>query len=199
MDSATYWEDRYGQNQTGWDLNGPTPALQAAVEGLAKDAFLLIPGCGFGWDGEALWSKGYRNVYLSDWAPSAKTAFLQRVPDFPEAQFVSGDFFEWASQPEQAGRFDAVLECTFYCAIPPARRDDYAAAMARLLKPGGRLMGVLFTFPLTEAGPPFGGSLEEYEARFSAPFRLEELGPTNLSISPRADKEVFFCAKLQAS
>ncbi len=119
MDSAKNWEDRYSLNQTGWDLNGPTPALQAAAEGLAKDAFLLIPGCGFGWDGEALWSKGYRNVYLSDWAPSAKTAFLQRVPDFPEAQFVSGDFFEWASQPELASRFDAVLECTFYCAIPP--------------------------------------------------------------------------------
>ncbi|MEK9830622.1 MAG: SAM-dependent methyltransferase, partial [Schleiferiaceae bacterium] len=71
MDSAKHWEDRYSLNQTGWDLNGPTPALQAAAEGLPKEAFILIPGCGFGWDGEALWSKGYKNVYLSDWAPSA--------------------------------------------------------------------------------------------------------------------------------
>ena len=198
MDSASYWDQRYLENQTGWDLNGPTPALQAAIEGLPKTAFILIPGCGFGWDGEALWKKGYANVYLSDWAPSAKTAYLERVPDFPPDQFSSGDFFEWATLKENQGKFDVVLECTFYCAIPPQRRLDYAAAMAQILTPGGRLMGVLFTFPLTEAGPPFGGSVEEYHDRFSTPFALESMGASPLSIPPRADKEVFFCAKLQS-
>ena len=59
-------------------------------------------------------------------------------------------------------------------------------------------MGVLFTFPLTEAGPPFGGSIAEYEERFSHPFVLETLEKSALSIPPRADKEVFFCAKLHA-
>jgi hypothetical protein len=52
---------------------------------------------------------------------------------------------------------------------------------------------------LTEQGPPFGGSLEEYTLRFGAPFRLDRLGPSPLSIAPRAEKEVFFCATLHTS
>lgn len=199
LDHAEYWEARYQEAQTGWDLNGPTPALQAAAEAFPKDARILIPGCGLGWDGEALHRRGYTEVYLSDWAHSAKTQFLERVPDFSPDRFITGDFFSWAADEAVHGQFDCILECTFYCAIPPVMRANYARAMERLLRPGGQLLGLLFTFPLTEQGPPFGGSVEEYQARFSAPFQLDQLGPNPLSIASRAEKEVFFCATLQPS
>jgi methyl halide transferase len=195
--SSTYWESRYQDGETGWDLNGVTPALQEAVKHLPKDTKILIPGCGLAWDGEALHHAGFTEVYLSDWAPSAKAAFLRRVPSFPENHFFTEDFFEWAMSPVHAKKFDLVLECTFYCAIPPTLRPQYVHAMQHLIKPGGKLMGLLFTFPLTEVGPPYGGSMEEYTTRFSHPFKLETFASSPLSIAPRADKEVFFIATLQ--
>ena len=47
---------------------------------------------------------------------------------------VVDDFFTHA--PAE-GLYDVVYDCTFLCAIPPARRNDWAAAYARLLRPGG--------------------------------------------------------------
>ncbi len=196
---SRYWETRYLESQIGWDLLGPTPALQSATKSTPKDAHILIPGCGLGWDGEALHRRGFSEVYLSDWALSAKAQFLERVPDFPRERFITGDFFDWTQQSAWRGRFDFILECTFYCAIPPQRRELYVQTMARLLRPGGQLMGLLFTFPLTDQGPPYGGSIEEYNARFGPPFRLEHIAPHPLSVEKRADQEVFFCATLQAS
>ena len=196
--SAKYWEDRYQQDQTGWDLAGPTPVLQAVMATISKDARILIPGCGLGWDGEALHKAGYRHVYLSDWAESAKRAFLTRVPDFPEDRFLTGDFFTWSTESPWIDHFDLVLECTFYCAIPPEKRENYVQRMAQILRPGGQICGLLFTFPLTDQGPPFGGSTEEYRQRFSPPFELTALRPHPLSIKARADKEVYFCATLQS-
>ena len=65
-------------------------------------------------------------------------------------------------------------------------------ALDGLLATGGRLAGLLFQFPLTENGPPFGGSAAEYRKRFGGRFHLRTLETARNSIPPRAGNELFF-------
>src|SRR5690606_797211 len=111
----------------------------------------------------------------------------QQLPDYPTEQLIEGDFFSL----ELTG-FDLILEQTFFCAIAPGLRQEYVLKMKQLLKPGGKLVGLLFDFPLTETGPPFGGSKSAYTALFSEHFNFKIFETAYNSIKPRADKELFF-------
>jgi hypothetical protein len=52
---------------------------------------------------------------------------------------------------------------------------DYAAAVAKLLKPGGRLLAIFYLDPDHDSGgPPYGCSLNELDERFSPRFRMIE-------------------------
>lgn len=189
-ESTRNWEDRYQENQIGWDIGYPSTPLKEYIDQLKdKNQFMLIPGCGHAYEGEQLHNQGFTNVYLSDLAPTAKTNFLKRVPGFPENRFIIGDFFKIDQ------KFDLIIEQTFYCALPTNMRDDYVQKMHDLLNPGGKLVGLLFTFPLTEEGPPFGGSIEEYEKRFSGHFKFKVLETAHNSIPPRSGNEAFFIAE----
>ena len=88
--------------------------------------------------------------------------------------------------------FDLILEQTFFCALDPNLRKSYVSKMEKMLNPNGKVSGLLFNFPLTEVGPPFGGSIEEYQKLFSGKFKIKTLEKAHNSIKPRADKELFF-------
>ena len=64
--------------------------------------------------------------------------------------------------------------------------------MHSLLSPKGKIVGLLFNFPLTQEGPPFGGSKEEYLTLFSEKFTIKKLEKAYNSIKPRAGRELFF-------
>ncbi len=186
--NKTFWENRYRDGQTGWDIGYPAPALTAYIDQLADtNSRILVPGAGRGYEAAYLWQQGFRNLTVLDIATRPLQAVRAKIPDLPEANTVQADFFAW-----QGGPFDLILEHTFFCAIPPGRRPDYARAMHRLLAPGGRLAGLLFDFPLTGSGPPFGGSKAEYEGLFAPYFTLKRLERATNSIAPRAGTELFF-------
>lgn len=182
---AKYWENRYVEQTWGWDIGYPSPALIDYASLYPIDSRILIPGCGHAYEAEWLWNKGYKHITLLDVSRTAKQNFLNRVPDFPEHQFIVGDFFGHDAE------YDIILEQTFYCALAPEMRDAYVSKMSDLLVPNGRLAGVLFTFPLTEKGPPFGGSQAEYQDRFGKVFEVIKLAPCYNSIPPREGNEVF--------
>ena len=89
-------------------------------------------------------------------------------------------------------KFDLVIEQTFFCALQPNQRKDYVKKMAEVIKPGGKLAGVLFDFPLTEQGPPFGGSQEEFGKLFKPYFTITKMERCYNSIKPRMGNELFF-------
>ncbi len=185
-----YWTHRWNTGQTGWDMGHASPAICAfAEERIPEDACILIPGAGNAYEGEWLYQHGWKKVHILDIAAPALDRIRRNRPDFPSDQLIHGDFFQ------HEGEYDFVLEQTFFCALNPQLRDDYVAHMARLIPKGGMLAGLLFDFPLTEQGPPFGGSRDEYESRFSTHFTVEELAITYLSIKPRAGKEFWFEAR----
>jgi len=184
--STNKWNLKYLNNQTGWDIGTVSTPLREYIDQIEyKNSTILIPGGGNSHEAEYLHSKGFKNVYVVDIAPKALENLKQRVPNFPKEHLICSDFFSLDQ------KFDLILEQTFYCAIDPKLRDNYVKKMHELLKPTGKLVGVLFQFPLTETGPPFGGSKEEYLNRFLPYFHINVLEDCINSIPERKNQEVF--------
>ena len=181
---AQYWSERYHDGRTGWDIGYASPQLIAFASEFPKNARILIPGCGRAYEAEALHRLGYTEVHIVDWSREPLVDFARRVLDFPGAHLIQSDFFELD------GGFDLILEQTFFCALSPDLRDRYVAKVHSLLNEGGVLAGLLFDFPLTHEGPPFGGSAEEYRLRFADFFDLDRMDRADLSIEPRAGREL---------
>ena len=152
-----------------------------------KNAKILVPGAGYGYEVCYLHEQGFKNVYALDFAQQPLQHIREALPDFPGDHLLRSDFFAL-----DAGGFELILEQTFFCALSPSRRPAYVRKMHDLLAPGGKLAGLLFDFPLTEKGPPFGGSREEYEVLFSPLFRVKVLERAYNSIAPRQGSELFF-------
>ncbi len=181
-----YWNEKYDTLETGWDIGYPSPAFISYFEKIEdRNVAILIPGCGNSYEGEALFKMGFSNITLLDFATISKENFLKRVPEFPAEKFIVGDFFQLENQ------YDFILEQTFFCAINPSWRKKYVEKMKTLLKPNGKLVGILFDAPLNTEHPPFGGCKEDYIELFSQVFDSVKMMPNELSIPPRAGKEVW--------
>lgn len=184
--NAHYWDKRYKEGNTGWDIGSPSTPLKEYIDTLTdKNLKILIPGAGNAYEAEYLYQKGFNNTYIIDFSATALTNFKTRVPNFPESHIIQGDFFELNDF------FDLIIEQTFFCALDPMMRPKYAEKMHFLLKENGILAGLLFNFPLTEEGPPFGGSKEEYLPYFLPYFAINIMEPAYNSIPPRKGKELF--------
>jgi SAM-dependent methyltransferase len=170
----------------GWDLGAPSTPLKEFIDTLEdKSMRILIPGCGNAYEAEYLHEQGFENVFVIDIAPLALEGFKERAPHFPEDHLFCGDFFE------HQGEYDLILEQTFFCALNPELRSKYAKKMHELLAPKGKLAGVMFCFELTEKGPPFGGSAEEYRGYFGDLFEISSMKPCENSIKPRLGNELW--------
>jgi len=195
VNQADFWQQRYEQDSIGWDMGEVSPPLKAYIDQLpdaAKDQAILVPGAGNAYEVGYLHEQGFTNVTLVDFAPAPIEAFVKRYPDFPVEHLICADFF--GLSPEQY-QFDWVLEQTFFCAINPSRRDDYIQQMAALLKPKGKLVGLLFDKDFGRDEPPFGGTKDEYQQRFEKRFDIEIMEPSYNSHVARQGSELF--VKLQ--
>jgi SAM-dependent methyltransferase len=163
MPDASFWRQRYAGGYTGWDLGAASPPLRTYIDQLTDPEMnILIPGAGNAHEAAYLHDRGFRQVHVLDLVDIPLQRLARLVPDFPAEHLIEGDFFA------HQGSYELVLEQTFFCALDPARRADYARHMATLIRPGGRLVGIWFTFPLRpgQASPPYGGSPEEYAPYF---------------------------------
>lgn len=185
-----YWESRYLERRTGWDLGRISPPLQSYVDQLNDPEIkILIPGAGNSYEAEYLFLKGFKNVYVLDFAMEPLLNLQKRIPAFPKENLIRQDFFM------HTGSYDLILEQTFFCALPVNMRSAYSEKTYELLNPGGRLVGVLFDINFLGEGPPFGGNRKEYKCYFEKHFTIEVLEPCFNSIGPRQGTELFFIFK----
>lgn len=184
--NADYWQNRYQLGQTGWDVGAITPPLRDYFNQMPNTGQrILVPGCGNAYEAEYLFRNGFTHTYIADVAEAPLQRFSERVPDFPENQLLLQDFFELG------GTYDLIVEQTFFCAIDPQLRADYARKCAELLMPGGKLVGLLFDTTFEHSGPPFGGSREEYRTYFKPYFEFLHFETAYNSIPPRQGRELF--------
>ncbi|MDF2157440.1 SAM-dependent methyltransferase [Algoriphagus sp. CAU 1675] len=187
-----FWTQRYLQGKTGWDIGYPsTPLLQYLDQIENSGLELLIPGAGNAHEAVYAFQKGLVNTHILDISTIPLENFRRRFPDFPTRQIHHQNFFD------HLGSYDLILEQTFFCALDPSLRPAYCEKMKSLLKPSGKLVGVLFDRDFEQDGPPFGGSLLEYQAIFSSYFKVQVLEACYNSIPQRTGTEVFLILENQ--
>jgi SAM-dependent methyltransferase len=134
------------------------------------EASLLVPGCGLGHDVLALAKAGHRVTGI-DVAPTAVARARERCAGRANVAILEADFL---ALPEiLRERFDAVVEHTCFCALPPARLEDYVLSAHAALVPGGRVVGAFLDF--AGGGPPWGTNPAELHHLFGPLFEVEWL------------------------
>lgn len=181
-----YWNERYIANETGWDIGHISTPIKDYIDQLTNQNLdILIPGCGNSYEGEYLINQGFENTHLIDFSEEAITNFKKRVPQFPSTKIYQEDFFQHNK------KYDLIIEQTFFSAIHPTQRNNYVEKMHAILKPKGKLTGLLFGIELFTDHPPYGGDLDEYQKLFSPYFSIKVLETAHNSIPPRQGNELF--------
>ena len=180
------WNQRYLNNKTGWDIGYASTPLKEYFDQLGdKNLKILIPGCGNAYEAEYLIELGFTNIYLIDWAEESLLNFKNRNPKFPSSNLICGDFFEHKNS------YDLIVEQTFFCAINPELREQYALKIKELIGKKGKLVGLLFNDKMYTNRPPFGGNLKSYLKLFKKHFSNVHMEKCYNSINSRSGREVF--------
>ena len=74
---------------------------------------------------------------------------------------------------------------------PTQTISNYAKKVSELLRLKGKLVGLLFSLPLNDDRPPFGGDKNEYCFCFKPYFKIEIIEPAFNSILSRENHELF--------
>lgn len=172
VESSQFWQAMYEAGTPPWDKGRAAPPLVRSLRQwpLAGGAKVLVPGCGFGHEALYLVDQGYA-VTAVDFAAGAVDE-LRRRRGGRAIEALQSDIF--ALRPAWEACFDRVVEHTCFCAIAPSRRDDYAALMHALLRPGGDLLGLFFEVPDAD-GPPFCTTRGDIEKHFGPLFELDHI------------------------
>ncbi|MEB2774529.1 methyltransferase domain-containing protein [Algoriphagus sp. D3-2-R+10] len=185
-----YWTEKYSLGKTGWDIGYASPPLMQYLDQIEnKQIQLLIPGAGSGYEAVYAWQSGFYGVHFLDFSKEPLERFHSLNMDFPIEHIHHQNFFE------HEGSYDLILEQTFFCALDPKLREDYARKMKSLIKPGGKLAGVWFDREFDFDGPPFGGKAQVYRILFEKYFEIKTLAPCYNSIPERFGSEVFMILK----
>lgn len=183
---GNYWESQYQEKTTNWDLGTISPPLKMCVAAIKdKNSRILIPGCGNSYEADYLLENGFKNITVIDIAPTLVSNLKEKYKDNSNIKIVLGDFFV------HNGRYDFILEQTFFCAIPPTMRQKYVWKTHQLLANKGILTGLLFDRNF-DISPPFGGNKKEYNQLFSFSFKFLKFDSCLYSVSKRENSELIF-------
>ncbi len=176
-DPATpaFWNARFRENRIPWDSGSVPPALERYLAREQNTGRVLIPGCGSAYEVRSFAEKGYE-VLAIDFSEAALEK-ARAVLGAWHTALLYGDFFthDFGAKP-----FDIIYERAFLASLPPAKWTAYAARLAELLAPGGRLIG-FFVHSEERGGPPF--SLKAGELPRLLGERFEKIEETAVSAS----------------
>lgn len=193
-----FWQSRYEQGDTGWDIGYVSPPIKHYIDSKLHDAdknlSILIAGAGNGYEARYLHELGFNQVTVVDFAQMPLDNLAKNVPTFNKNHLLKSDFFKLDEKKHQ---FDLSIEQTFFCAIDPMKRAEFVRKTHALLKPRGRLVGVLWDCDFAEEQPPFGGSRAEYQKLFAEYFEFVTFSDCTNSHPKRQGRELFidFVAK----
>jgi len=181
---AAFWSRAYQEPTQGWEMMRAAPPLErwfGAHSPSGKRA--LVVGSGRGHEARLLAQLGARVVGV-DFAPEAVTE-ARRLGE-AGVEFRQRDLFTLAGESE---RYDLVVEHCCFCAIDPARRDEYVRVVHDVLDDNGELVGLFYSHG-REGGPPFSVTKGELVKRFSPLFTVEHIEVPADSAALRAGQEL---------
>lgn len=174
-DETSWWNNRWVEGRTGWDLGGPHPHTEDLIQkcqslGLANAAAVLLPGCGRAHDGALLARKGLR-VTATDISSAAIAEATTLYGSEANLTIKEGDALTCPAS--ELTSFDLILDRAMLCALRPELRPLYLEACSSRLRPGGLFAGILFARVADGiAGPPFAIASEELVRLFGCQFEI---------------------------
>ena len=187
-DSPKFWEEIYKNNDTGWDLGGPTPIFKNLASKLLPKK-LCILGCGRGYDAIHFAKCGF-DVTAVDFAPSA-IKYLKNLSSKHNVKVQALEKNIFSLSPKYDNYFDYVIEQTCFCAIHPSRRLKYERLVFNILNVNGKLIGLWFPLDknIKDGGPPYGTTIDEVKNIFNNGWSICQEEFPHDSIKPRKNRE----------
>ena len=182
--SGQGWNQLWADGATPWNLGQSAPPLRDLF---SKDSLpmllnhgrsqlrCLVPGCGEGYDVIFLaQQEQVANVCGLEISQLAVDKIQKRVSSIESAEqakitLILQDFFTLDAQRH---KFNFVFDYTFYCAILPSLRPQWARKMSELIEPHGLLVTLIFPIGDFENGPPFAVNFEGYKQLLEQDFEL---------------------------
>ncbi len=171
-------------------MKSPTPVFMDLLneQRFLKPGRILITGCGKGYDAVFAAKMGY-DVYAVDFSTEAiKFAKVLADEENVKVNLIQEDIFKLDSIYKNY--FDYVYDYVTYCAVRPERRKEFAEKSAKFLKPGGKLVALLFPVEEREGGPPYAVDVMEFYELISPHLELKFSSRRINSIKPRKGREV---------
>ena len=110
-----YWENRYKQGKTGWDIGNVSEPLKVYIDQIEqKNLKILIPGCGNAYEAKYLLEQGFQNVNLIDVSETLVKKLEHELNYWINLGFCSVGKLNYF---ELTGNYDLILEQTFFCWI----------------------------------------------------------------------------------
>jgi thiopurine S-methyltransferase len=198
---TTTWHERWRENKTAWDLNGPHPLTRELLELTTKlvpgepSGKWMIPGCGRAHDVKVLFRAGIKDIVAKDLVPKAIDEARNLYGSSPGLSLICGDVTDVSKSEEST--FGGVFDRAMLCALNGELRSKYALAMTSLLKPGGIFASIPFAETGNPAsGPPFAISESELRELFKPHFEILHLEPrVSRACDQKILKEWLFLAK----
>ncbi|KAI9303186.1 S-adenosyl-L-methionine-dependent methyltransferase [Cunninghamella echinulata] len=170
------WEEKWCTGDILWDEGECSPALVELVENEKTKSLLptsgcgLVPGCGSGYDVKFLATSSL-HMFGLDMSKTCIELCNKKHPNAAELnyEFIQGDFFNF-KVPE--GGFDLAYDYSFFAALPPYMRSDWANRFSRIIKSDGILICLMYPLEEREIGPPYSVSVESYTEFLSPSFDL---------------------------
>jgi hypothetical protein len=190
MHDRNYWEERYLNKATGWDLGHVSRPLKEIIDGIEnKKCRILIPGAGNSFEAEYLLKRGFSKVTVLDIAAAPLVQLKKRLKKKGGIQIVQEDFFH------HVGTYDLILEQTFLCTLESRFRENYMNKSYELLEKDGYIKGVLFDFESQINEPPYTATRKEYIDLFQKRFEIVKIEKCLISEHSRKGKELIIKIK----
>jgi SAM-dependent methyltransferase len=195
--TSTDWDQRYRSGDTPWCKGQAHPALPAVLDYVCPQDFsghIVVPGCGRASDVQEIAAiRPGARVSGIDISSAAIAEAGRNVSGHPRIALECGDFLDASWRGDFLARHGTaaiIWEHTCFCALPPGLRDDYVAAAAAMLVPGGWLAGVFFLALDDDGeGPPWNCPPDVLASHFSGHFAMEPPGMVRETFPGRDGEE----------
>ncbi|MBM2620367.1 class I SAM-dependent methyltransferase [Actinoplanes sp. LDG1-06] len=171
-----------------WVTTSVSPALQGLViDGtLARGSRVVDLACGPGVHANFLARHGMHVIGVDQSADALRKARILTGFYGTDATFVEGDILDVPLPDDSA---DVVHDSFVYHNVRPEARSQYAAEVARLLKPGGLFVLVGFSDRMTPGSGPIRLTSDDLLESLTPLFSVEELRRfRNLPTEKRPDQ-----------
>ncbi len=146
-----------------WDIGRPQGAFRCLAEAGQVRGAVLDVGCGTGENALYLASLGFAVTGVDTAETAVRRAAAKARRRGVEARFVVHDALDLASLGTS---FDTVVDSGLFHTFDDGERLRFRAALAAVLRPGGRYFMICFSERETGAGGPRRVTREEIRALF---------------------------------